>query len=164
MPKIKDRHVARDGAMMLWSLLLHQEAIMSMNVQKVQYFVMHVANRTGEAARVLDTLKAQKVNLLAFTGFPEGRSAQMDFVPERSTPFLRATRKAKLKVSAKKAGFLIRGTDAPGAVANVMDKLAAAKINVTAVDAVNAGNGRYGAMLWVKQKDVSRAAKMLHAK
>jgi hypothetical protein len=137
---------------------------MSATVQKVEYFVTHVPNRPGTAARVLDLLKADKVNLLAFTGFPDGPTSQMDFVPEKRAPFLRAVRKAKLSVKAKKAGFLISGKDAPGAIAGVMDKLAAAKINVTAIDAVCAGNGRYGAMLWVKPKDVARASKMLHAK
>ena len=34
------------------------------------------------------------------------------------------------------------------------DKLAAAKINVTAVDAVCAGAGQYGAILWVAPRDV----------
>jgi hypothetical protein len=38
-----------------------------------------------------------------------------------------------------------------------------AKINVTAVDAVTAGAGRFGAILWVKQSDVNRAARALGA-
>lgn len=44
-----------------------------------------------------------------------------------------------------------------------MAKLGDAKVNVTAVDAVCAGAGRYGAILWVASKDVSRAAKVLGA-
>ncbi len=36
-----------------------------------------------------------------------------------------------------------------GAVAELHRKLAEAKINVTAIDAVCAGAGRYGAILWV---------------
>jgi hypothetical protein len=42
-------------------------------------------------------------------------------------------------------------------------KLAEAKINVTAIDAVCAGAGRYGAILWVAPRDVSKAAKLLGA-
>ena len=37
-------------------------------------------------------------------------------------------------------------------------------INVTASDAVTAGKGRYGMLLWVKPKDFARAAKTLDAK
>ena len=47
------------------------------------------------------------------------------------------------------------------ACAGFLGKLAAKKINVTAVDAVSAGAGRYGAILWVKARDVNRAAKTL---
>ncbi|MBI2561772.1 MAG: hypothetical protein HYW08_05100 [candidate division NC10 bacterium] len=42
-----------------------------------------------------------------------------------------------------------------------MARLGAAKINVTAVDAVCAGADRYGVILWVKPRDVKRAAKAI---
>jgi hypothetical protein len=35
---------------------------------------------------------------------------------------------------------------------------------VTAADAVTAGRGRYGMILWVKQKDYARAARALGAR
>ena len=63
----------------------------------------------------------------------------------------------------KKTGFLTRGKDHTGALASVLGKLAAAKINVTAIDAVTAGNGRWGAIFWVKSKDVNKTAKTLGA-
>ncbi|MBU2498393.1 MAG: ACT domain-containing protein [Proteobacteria bacterium] len=63
----------------------------------------------------------------------------------------------------KKTGFLVQGQDRTGAVAEVLKNLADAKINVTAVDAVSAGGGRWGAILWVKSKDVSKASKALKA-
>jgi adenosylmethionine-8-amino-7-oxononanoate aminotransferase len=44
-----------------------------------------------------------------------------------------------------------------------LQKLADAKINMTAMDAVTAGMGRYGAMFWVKPRDVARTAKLLGA-
>jgi hypothetical protein len=45
----------------------------------------------------------------------------------------------------------------------VMEKLAAAKINVVSSQAVCAGAGSFGAMLWVAPRDVKRAAKALGA-
>ncbi len=45
-----------------------------------------------------------------------------------------------------------------------LDKLADARINVVATDAVTAGKGRYGAILWVKPKDVAKAARVLGAR
>jgi hypothetical protein len=48
-------------------------------------------------------------------------------------------------------------------VAEIMTRLAQAKINVTAIDAVCATGGAFGAILWVEQRDVARAAKALGA-
>ena len=131
--------------------------------QKVSYFAMQVPNRVGEAGRILAGLAKAGINLLAFTGFPSGRRSQMDFIPANPATFLAVARGMKLRLRDRKTAFLIQGTDQRGAIAKITSKLATAKINVTAVDAVGAGGGRYGAILWVKQKDVSRAARALGA-
>lgn len=131
--------------------------------QKVSYFAMQIPNRAGEAGRVLAGLAKAGINLLAFTGFPSGRQAQMDFIPVNPKTFLAVARGMKLRLRERKTAFLIRGSDQRGAIARVTSKLAMAKINVTAVDAVSAGGGRFGAILWVKQKDVNRAARSLGA-
>ena len=129
--------------------------------QKVSYFAMQVPNRVGEAGRILAGLAKAGINLLAFTGFPSGRRAQMDFIPANPATFLAVARGMKLRLRDRKTAFLIQGTDQRGAIAKITSKLATSKINVTAVDAVCAGAGRFGAILWVKQKDVNRAARAL---
>lgn len=75
---------------------------------------------------------------------PARPCSQVDFIPANPTTFLAVARGMKLKLRGKKTGFLIRGSDQRGAIAGVMTKLAHAKINVTAVDAVTAGAGRIG--------------------
>jgi len=137
---------------------------MSETIRRVDYFAMDVANKPGEGARVLAALAAWDINLLAFTGFPSGRRAQIDLVPETTSAFLAAAKQVKLKVKPKKTGFQVQGDDRPGAVADLLKRLADAKINVTAIDAVSAGRGRYGAILWVKPKDVNKAGKVLGAR
>ena len=137
---------------------------MASTVRKIDYFAMNVPNRRGEAARILDSLREQGVNLLAFTGFPDKRGAQIDFVPENTAAFKAAARRAKLMLRAKKSGFHVQGDDRPGALSRVLDKLAEARINVTAVDAMCAGKNRFGALLWVKQKDVTKAKRALGAR
>jgi hypothetical protein len=137
---------------------------MADKIRKVSYYYTMAPNRPGSAAKILRALRAADVNLLAFSGFPSGRAAQLDFVPEKGGAFLRAMRKAGVKLSKRKIGFLVEGGDRIGACAAVLDKLAKAKINVTATDAVSAGKGRFGAILWVKRRDVARAAKALHAR
>jgi len=56
---------------------------MADTVRQVDYFYVQVPHRAGEAATALRALKDAGVNLLAFSGFPEGRRAQLDFHPSR---------------------------------------------------------------------------------
>src|SRR5512143_3907920 len=93
------------------------------------YYYTMVPDKPGEGVRVLNALRDAGVNLLAYSGFPEARRTQIDFVPENAAAFVAAAK--------------------------------AAKINLTATDAVCAGMGRYGAILWVKPRDVKKAAKVL---
>ena len=137
---------------------------MAESIRRMDYFVVSVANKRGEGARLLQALASEGVNLLAFTGFPSGSGkAQLDFVPENASAFRAAAERLKLKARAPKSVFIIQGDDRPGAIAAVLKRLADARISVTAVDAASAGNGRYSAMLWVKQKDVDQAAAALGA-
>jgi hypothetical protein len=132
-------------------------------IRKVQYFYVMAPDRPGEGARALETLREAGVNLLAFSGFPVGKRAQLDFVPENPAAFRAAAKRAKWKVVGPKTGFVVDGDDRPGVVAGILGRLAAAKVNVTATDAVCAGAGRFGAILWVKPRDVAKAAKVLGA-
>ncbi len=134
---------------------------MAETITRVDYFYIETPNKPGEAARALHAIKEAGINLLAFSGFPKGRRAQLDFIPADSAAFAKCARKAGCTLSKKKSGFLIQGEDRIGAVADVLGKLADANINVTATTAVCAGNNRYGAILWVKSPDLRRAAKVL---
>lgn len=130
-------------------------------VTLVDYYYTLVPDKPGEGARILGALRVAGVNLLAFSGFPEGRRSQLDFIPSDGAAFLAAAKAAKVKVSRPKKAFLISGDDRVGAVAETYARLAAARINVTALDAVSAGAGRFGAILWVKPRDVKKAAGVL---
>jgi hypothetical protein len=132
---------------------------MAETVQVVDYFYTETPDKPGEAARALAQLKDAGVNLLAFSGFPKGRRAQLDFIPADAAAFKAVAKKNKWKLVGPKKGFLIRGDDRVGAMAELLGKLADAKINVTATDAVCAGADRFGVILWVKPRDVKRAAK-----
>jgi hypothetical protein len=136
---------------------------MATTTRKIGYFYLTTADKPGEGARVLGALRDSGVDLLAFHAFPtSGGQSQLDFVPADESAFQNAVKKANLKVSARKTVFLVEGDDRQGAVAEVLQKLAGASTNVTAVDAVRAGP-KYGALVWVKQSDVDKAAKALGA-
>ena len=136
---------------------------MAESIRRVQYFYVMAPDKPGEGARALQTLREAGVNLLAFSGFPAGKRAQLDFVPEDPAAFRAVARKAKWKVTGPKGAFLIEGDDRTGVMADIYAKVAAARINITASDAVIGGAGRFGAILWVKPRDVSRTAKVLGA-
>lgn len=135
-----------------------------MSIRKASYYSTKVPQRPGAGAQLLAQLKAAKVNLLAFTGFPASGGAQVDFIPQDKAKFMKAARKAKLKLSARKTVFLVQGNDKVGALTQALGKLAKAKINLVSLQAVTAGKRRFGAMFWVKAKDVARASRALKAR
>jgi hypothetical protein len=136
---------------------------MADTIRVVEYFYVMAPQKPGVGAALLAELRQAGVNLLAFSGFPSGRGAQVDFIPEDPAAFRAAARKARWKVTGPKRALLVAGDDRPGVVAELMQKLADAKINVTALDAVCAGGTRYGAIVWVAPRDVTRAARTLGA-
>ncbi|MGE5842237.1 MAG: ACT domain-containing protein [Deltaproteobacteria bacterium] len=136
---------------------------MTDTMRKVSYFAMDTADKPGEAVRVLTALSRAGVNLLPFSGSPRKGRSQLDSIREDDELFRKALRLAGLKVQPKKTGFIVQGDDRPGAVAEVLKKLADANINVTAMDGVSAGAGRWAAILWVKPQSVNKAAKVLQA-
>lgn len=131
-------------------------------IRVVEYFYMTAPDKPSEAARALNTLKDAGVDLLAFSGFPQGRRAQLDFIPADPAAFKQAAKRAKWKVVGPKRGFLLHGDDRVGAIADLLERLGPAKINVTAIDAVTV-DGRYGAILWVAPRDVKKTIGLLGA-
>jgi len=132
-------------------------------ISRVDYYSALVSDKPGEAARILTAVEQAGVNLVAFSGFPEGRKSQLDFVPADGPAFVKAAKVAGLALSKKKTAFLIQAGDRLGAVADVARKLAEAGINITSLQAICAGQNLYGALLWVKAEDVRKAGKALGA-
>lgn len=96
---------------------------MADTIRLVEYFYITASNKPGEGARALNTLKEAGVNLLAFSGFPRGRRAQLDFVPADPAAFKQAAKQAKWKTVGPKRCFLVQGDDLVGEVAEVLDRL-----------------------------------------
>ena len=135
---------------------------MADTIRQVDYFYMMVPNKPGQGAHALGVLKDAGVNLIAFSGFPEGRHAQIDFIPADSSAFKSAAKANKWKVIGPKRVLLIQGDYRVGAIADMARTLADAKINVIAIDAIRA-NGGYGALCWVGPRDFKKATQILSA-
>jgi hypothetical protein len=144
---------------------LEGRCLVADRVRKVNYCYLTVPHRAGHGAKILGELRDARVNLLGYTGFPaSGRKAQLDFVAENTSHLRRVAKRSGWKLSKTKRGFLIQGKDELGAVYRHLQKLADERINIIAADAISAGRGRYGMLIWVKPRDFSRASKVLRAK
>lgn len=130
-------------------------------IRTAQYFKVQILDKSGELGRTLAPLHEAGVNLLAVHAFPRSRRTQVDVVPEDPTAFKDQAKKLKWKIQGPKACFLVEGDDRPGALTDLTGQLGSANINLTAVTAVAAGDGRFGAILWVQSWDVKKAAKLL---
>src|ERR1700694_4096016 len=104
---------------------------MPTTIRKVSYAYVTAASKPGEAARILQALRDANVNLLAFTGFPQGRNkAQIDVVTDDLDRLKDVARGQKWKLSRIKRAFLVQGTDDVGAAVAPLARIGTAKINV----------------------------------
>jgi len=131
-------------------------------IERIEYYYTVVPNKAGAGAKVFNVLKEKGVNLLAFNGFPlSAQRSQLDLVPSSGDALVAAAQKAGIKLVGPKVAFRFLEWEHLGAVADILSKLEQAGVNVTAMQAIDTGDWRYGAILWVKQRDIGKAAQAL---
>lgn len=134
------------------------------SVKNVDYYYTIVADRPGEARKLLEFLSERTVNLLALTAFPigEGKS-QIDLIPDDPEVLKAAAADANISLVGPKKAFLLQGEDRIGALYDVHLKLSNAGINIYACNGVVDGKGRFGYVIWVAPDDFDEASKVLRA-
>ena len=154
------------------------------SVRTADYFYVMVPDKPGEGARILGAredfvnldlgprrqqhvekprLGCGEADVIALSAAHPGQEPVLLQEIFGKNAERAVAKRNKWKVTGPKRAFLIEGDDRVGACADVLGRLAGAKINVTAMDAVAVGGGRYGAILWVKARDVKKAASVLGA-
>jgi hypothetical protein len=106
---------------------------------------------------VLGALRDAGVNLIAFWGYPSAKGARLDFIPEDGEAFIAAAKKTKLRVR-RSIAFYVHDDDRPGAVADILKKLADARISLGAMQAVCGGAGTYGGVISLSPAAARKAA------
>lgn len=133
-------------------------------ISPVVYYAGMIADKPGEGARLLNAFKDAGVNLAAFLGYPKARKAEVIIAVEEKAPALGPiARKVGLALGKKQKALLVTGEDRPGALAEVLEKLAGAGINVVSSHAVCGGAGRWGALISVAPAAFKKALKVLAA-
>ncbi|UCC83518.1 MAG: hypothetical protein JSW46_00880 [Gemmatimonadota bacterium] len=134
------------------------------SVMDVEYFSIVVADKPGEARKLLEFLSEKSVNLLALTAFPlGGGESRIDFFPEDPSLLREAAEDAEVPMEGPKKAFLVQGEDTIGALYDFHLKLSNARINVRACNGVVDGTGRFGYVIWVDPADHEEASKVLRA-
>lgn len=131
-----------------------------MKAQKMESFTVELQPKPGALARVYAALAEAKINVLASWGYEMG--------PGEAQVHLTAKEGTRLKEVLTKLGFrpevgavcLVEGADKPGEYAAVLKKIADAKINVHATDALSVG-GKFVASFFVDDKDLPTLCKVL---
>ena len=134
------------------------------SVKEVEYYYTVVANKPGEARRLLDFLSEKMVNLLALTAFPlEVGKSQIDLFPAEPEALKEAAADAQIDLVGPKKAFLLQGEDRIGALYDVHLKLSNAGLNIYACNGVVDGTGRFGYVIWVDPADYDEASKVLQS-
>ena len=135
---------------------------MASTVKEVEYFYALVADRPGEARKLLEFFSEKMVNLLALTAFPVGDGkSQIDLIPADPASLRNAAEDAGVELIGPKKAFLIQGSDQIGALYHYHLKLFNAGINIYACNGVVDGTGRFGYVIWVDPADYDEASAAL---
>lgn len=131
-------------------------------VKEVEYYYAVVADKPGEARKLLEFLSEKGVDLVAFTAFPVGDDkSQLDFFPENPFHLKKAAEDADIPLVGPKSAFLIQGEDRIGALYEAHLKLSNAGVNVHASNGVVSGSGHFGYIIWVNPNDYEKASAAL---
>jgi hypothetical protein len=137
---------------------------MADTVRSAVHYTVDIENSVGAGAKVLGQLRDNDVNLVAAWGYATGSGkAKLEIVPDDADGFTAAAKALGLQIGAPVTVFYLTGADRRGALADALDKLAAANVGLEATQAVSDGSGGFGAIFYVDAKDVQRAGTALDA-
>jgi hypothetical protein len=135
---------------------------MALAIKRVEYYNITVQDHAGEGSKLLALFAGAGVNLLAFKAVPlEPLRTQFTLFPDDGSKMTEGAKKAGLELNGPHSALLIQGDDESGALADIYEKLAQAKISVNESSGIAAIKGGYGVILYLKQADCEKAVAAL---
>ena len=137
---------------------------MADQVRRVDHYDFEIENKPGAAAAILDKLRDNDVMLIAVWGYVASGHGHLGIVPEDANGFVAALKAAGIDAGVPTPTFYVTGSDRRGALAEHLDKLAKAGLNVGAAHAIADSSGGFGGLIYVDQANLQRAATALGAR
>lgn len=127
---------------------------MGFEVRLVQYFYASVHDEPSRAYELLTEIAGRGISLLAFTAIPVGPSrTQLTLFHEDPGRLMTECKKAGLPLDGPHSALLVQGADEPGALAAVHTRLNRAGLTCFAASGVATGDGRFGYVIYMREKD-----------
>ena len=131
-------------------------------IRAIDYYYVKVADRPGEACRVLRELAGREVNLLVFHVIPgSSSSTQLALFPEDPDNMVEALDGSGLDLNGPHRAILIQGDDELGALVEIHRRLYDAGINVASSSGISDGSMGYGYVVYLRPEDIDRAVSIL---
>jgi len=137
---------------------------MALTVRNAEYFYVRTEDSREKAYELLAQLASAEVSLLAFSAVPFGPNhVELTIFPDRSDTFIQLAKKLGWVVAGPQHAFLVQGDDHLGALADIQRMLLEADVEIYASSGVADGSGRFGYVIYFKEADHARAARVLGA-
>lgn len=135
---------------------------MPFTIRSVEYYYANVRDELGAAYRVLSQFAERGVNMLAFTAVPSGPGlAQFALFPEDPNKLVAEGRAVGLPLDGPYHALLVQGDDELGAFAGVHERLAEGGVDIYASSGVTDGRGSFGYLVYVREEQFEKAARVL---
>jgi len=131
-----------------------------MAVKRITIDCVKIEDEPGSLQRLLASAAEAGVDLLCFAAFGAGRGHGHVYLSAKNHKVFRACAEEAGIDTKDAAGFMIQGSDRPGAAAKVLKKLADAGINGVA-GAAMVCDGQYQMLIVVDARDGGEAEKAL---
>jgi hypothetical protein len=136
----------------------------ALSVRNVEYFYIRIQDSRDTAYRLLSQLASEEVSLLAFSAVPFGPDhVELTIFPDRSDTFIGLAKKLGWLAVGPQHAFLVQGDDHLGALADIQRMLREADVEIYASSGVTDGSGRFGYVIYFKESDHERAARVLES-